>query len=127
MLILPGGPGTTKYRQHESFLRMLNEHHSSGGCIAAICAAPSVLGMLGLLRGKRAVCFPGFEAALEGAIISNRAVETDGNIITSKGAGTALLFAFQILRVLKGAETVETVRGQIQEPALREAYMEKDV
>ena len=70
--------------------------------IAAICAAPSILGKKGLLRGKNAVCFPGFEDALEGAsVVSEKAVR-DGNIITACGAGAAFEFGFLILNALTG-------------------------
>lgn len=122
MLILPGGPGTADYGKHDAFLRLLQEHHRRGGRIAAICAAPSVLGGLGLLHGKTAVCYPSFEPQLTGAVIGRRCVESDGMIITSKGPATALLFALEVLCALKGPAVMESVREQMLEPLLKDAY-----
>ena len=113
LLVLPGGPGHVHYRQHQPLLDLLTAHHQSGGRIAAICAAPSVLGRLGILNGKTAVCYPSFEESLTGAIIGSRPVETDGNITTSQSAATALPFALELLRLLKGADTADAVGRQI--------------
>ena len=121
-LILPGGPGTANYKKHEPLLAMLAAAHAAGGPVAAICAAPSVLGMLGILKGKTAVSYPSAEPELTGAVIGRGAVEKDGNIITSKSAATSLLFALEILQAIKGDETADTVRNQILEPVLKEAY-----
>jgi len=78
--------------------------------VAAICAAPSVLGAAGLLEGKHATCHPGFEEKLTGATTSEDEVVVDGNIITSRGMGTAIPFAFEIVRYFTDDETVEHVR-----------------
>ena len=82
--------------------------------ICAICAAPSILGHKGLLKGKEAICFPGFENDLTGAILSDKYVVTDGLIITARGAGVAIDFGLEIVKALKGEETAENVRKTIQ-------------
>lgn len=122
LLVLPGGPGTAAYHNHAPMLELLKTHHQAGGRIAAICAAPSVLGRLGILEGKTTVCYPSFEAELAGAKIGSKAVEQDGNIITSKGPATALLFALAVLREIKGRDVCKQVRRQMLEPQLRRAY-----
>ena len=80
--------------------------------IAAICAAPMVLGKLGLLKGKKATCYPGFEQYLEGAECTGALIERDGNIITGKGPGAAMDFALAVVELLQG-------KGKVQE--LKEA------
>jgi 4-methyl-5(b-hydroxyethyl)-thiazole monophosphate biosynthesis len=112
-LIIPGGPGVAGLKRHGPFLDLVKAHHKSGGNLAAICAGPTVLGMLGILEGKTAVCYPGHEGELSGAKIGTGDVETDGNIITSKAAGTTFKFALEILKHIKGAETAEKVRESI--------------
>ena len=82
--------------------------------MAAICAAPSVLGHKGLLKGKKATCFPGFEGDLLGAEVFSDKVVTDGKIITSKGAGCALDFGFAIVAAVKGAEEAEKIASSMQ-------------
>jgi 4-methyl-5(b-hydroxyethyl)-thiazole monophosphate biosynthesis len=77
LLILPGGPGTAGYKKHERLLALLTAHHNAGGRLAAICAAPSILGGLGILNGKTACCYPGYEAELAGAAINYDNVVTD--------------------------------------------------
>lgn len=117
MLVLPGGmPGTRSLAEHAGLDRLLKEFHAKGGKISAICAAPSVLGSKGLLKGKRATCFPGYEEALSGARIQNEGVVADGNIITSKGMGTATDFALALVKSLVGeAEALRIAKG-IQYP-----------
>ena len=82
--------------------------------VGAICAAPSVLGMNGMLRGKKAVCFPGFEDKLLGAIPGETSTVVDGKIITSKGMGTAIDFGLKIIAELKDQETAERLGKGIQ-------------
>ena len=113
MLILPGGPGTSKYKEHKSLLDSLCEHSSNNGKIAAICAAPSILGMVGLLKGKKACCYPGFEKELTDAVVCDMSVVVDGNIITGRSAGASLEFAFAVLSVLKGDTIANKVREKI--------------
>lgn len=110
-VVLPGGmPGTTHLDESKDVDRLLNEAIKKGLLVAAVCAAPLVLGKRGFLKGKRATCYPGFENYLKGAEVSENRVEHDGNIITSKGAGTAAFFAFEILKVLKNETIADKVR-----------------
>ncbi|MEG1615668.1 MAG: DJ-1/PfpI family protein [Bacteroidales bacterium] len=105
MLILPGGmPGTTNLKECVGLAKLLKEQNAKGGYIAAICAAPLVLGGLGLLHNKKATCYPGFEKELIGAHVSADAVVKDGNIVTSKGPGTALEFALSLAALLTTEE-----------------------
>ena len=78
--------------------------------IAAICAAPMVLGKLGLLKGRKATCYPGFENFLEGAEYTAAMVEKDGNIITGKGPGAAMEFALAVVELLQGKDKVAELR-----------------
>lgn len=111
LFILPGGPGTEKYMEKTEFLDMLKRN--SGKRLSAICAAPSVLGRIGLLAGKKAVCYPGYEKYLDGAEVLEDKVITDGNITTARGAGAAYHFAFELLSLLKGSEAAAKVRDGI--------------
>ncbi len=105
MLVLPGGmPGTLNLGNHKGLAELLVKWNGMGERIAAICAAPSVLGGLGILNGKEAVCYPGFEEKLTGARTSEKPVVTDGNIITSRGLGTAVAFASELISLLFGSE-----------------------
>lgn len=110
-VVLPGGmPGTTNLENSEKLIEIIKYCHENNLLIGAICAAPSILGKLGLLDGKNACCYPGFEKYLKGANISEERVSTEGHIITSKGPGTAVDFGFEILRYLKGAEYADKVK-----------------
>ena len=101
MLILPGGmPGTLNLGEHEGLINILREQNKRGGWIAAICAAPLILGRRGLLKSKRATCFPGFEKELTGAIVENLPVVTDGNITTANGMESALIFGKELVALL---------------------------
>lgn len=113
--ILPGGmPGTTNLQNNETVTNTIITANKNGKIIAAICAAPSVFGTLGLLNNKKAISYPGFESKLIGATITNERVVVDGNIITSKGAGTAHDFAFEIVKILKGKEKSDEIRSAMQ-------------
>ncbi|MDR1109941.1 MAG: DJ-1/PfpI family protein [Deltaproteobacteria bacterium] len=105
MMVIPGG--TVAYLDHKGFMDLIAERGRAGQKIAAICAAPVVLGRLGLLKGRRAVCFPGLENELAGAIIPQDLpkVVTDGPFTTSRGPATALPFALEILSILSGPKT----------------------
>ena len=110
-IVLPGGmPGTTRLGANATVNEVIQTFASKGKLVAAICAAPSVLGAAGILNGKRATCHPGFEEKLTGALTSTDAVVRDGNIITSRGMGTAILFALEIVRYFADDETVEQVK-----------------
>lgn len=101
MIILPGGmPGTLNLEKNQTVNAAIDYCCSNNIPIAAICAAPSILGHKGILNGKRAVCYPGFEQELIGADVQSCAVCVDGNIITSKGMGTAVEFSHAIIERL---------------------------
>jgi protein deglycase len=110
MLILPGGmPGTKNLNMHEGLKTALIQHAKAGKVLAAICAAPMILGQLGLLEGKEATCFPGYEVHLKGAILSEYMIVQDGNIITASGPGVAVEFALQIVEHFLGEEKMEEI------------------
>lgn len=110
MVVLPGGmPGTLNLGNSEIVCKQAVAFANSGKPVGAICAAPSVLGTLGILRGKEAVCYPGFEDKLEGAKVSFDPVKVDGNIITSRGLGTAIEFAGAIIEKLASREKAEQI------------------
>ena len=109
-LILPGGmPGTKHLGENKKLNDWLLAHAEKGGHVAAICAAPSVLGRLGLLNGKKATCYPGFESMLQGADFTAAPVEVDGNIITANGPAAALRFALALVAELKGDCTAREI------------------
>lgn len=113
-LILPGGlPGVDNLNASTQLHEMLREGHNSGHLIAAICAAPLILGQLGLLKDKVATCYPGFEGHLRGYKPSDRLVITDGHTITACGAGVAIDFALEITAYLLGRETADKVAQAI--------------
>ncbi len=103
MIVLPGGmPGAKNLNENEGLKKQILQFNKDGKPLGAICAAPLVFGEAGILKGKKATCFPGFEDYLEGATISHESTEIDGNIITGKGAGVAIDFALKIVEKLKG-------------------------
>jgi len=110
MLVLPGGmPGTKNLNAHEGLKAVLVQHAKTGKALAAICAAPMILGQLGILEGKEATCYPGNEVHLRGANLSEYMVVQDGNIITASGPGVAADFALQIVGHFLGEEIMEEV------------------
>lgn len=114
MLVLPGGmPGTTNLAACEKLTEALKKADQEKRGIAAICAAPSVLGDLEFLKGKKAVCYPGFESRLTGAEVLAVPVVTDGHITTSRGMGTAIAFALELTKRLKDEETAKQVGRSI--------------
>ena len=114
MLVLPGGmPGTKNLMAHEDLVSNLKQFHEAGKAVAAICAAPMVLGENGILEGKKAVCYPGFEEKLIDANVDTCAVAVDGNIITSRGMGTAIPFALEIVSYLLDEETAKKLSAGI--------------
>ena len=111
LLFLPGGiPGTTNLDNHEGLKNLLKSRAGKSGKIAAICAAPSILGKLGMLSDSEAICYPGYENQLENAIISGKDIVLTKNIYTAKAAGVAPEFALSIVSELKGAEIADTIR-----------------
>ncbi|WP_106830698.1 DJ-1 family glyoxalase III [Parabacteroides pacaensis] len=108
VLVLPGGmPGTNNLNAHEGLKTLLTRQYEAGKYVAAICAAPIVLGGLGLLKGKKATVYPGFEAQLTGAEVSSDAAVKDGNVITGHGPGLVYQFGLTILEALRGKEVAE--------------------
>ena len=120
MIVLPGGlPGAEHLWQHEALRGRLQRQAEAGGWLAAICAAPRVLAEAGLLRGRRATSFPGFLDNLEdkapAEYLEDPVVE-DGNIITSRGPGTAMDFALTLIERLTDRATREGVEERLQRP-----------
>ncbi len=115
MLILPGGmPGSKNLDESRIVDSALRAASRKGAYLAAICAAPMVLGKRGLLDGKKAVCFPGFEEYLTGASIATDAtVVRDGNIITAKGMGAAFDFGLELVRCFKDDSTAENIKQSV--------------
>ena len=117
LLVLPGGMPGTKHLQESPLLAAMLEHHrAADGWLGAICAAPSVPGRLGLLRGRRATSFPGYEAELLGASYATDPVVRDGRIVTSRGAGTALAFALALVAALQGQPAADALSASMQVP-----------
>lgn len=107
LLLLPGGmPGAGTLSNHEGLNALVADFVQAGKPIAAICAAPMVLGKMGLLKGKTVTCYPGFEQYLEGANCTGAPMEKDGQIITGKGPGAAMDFALTVVHTLLGADKV---------------------
>ncbi|MGN0467898.1 MAG: DJ-1 family glyoxalase III [Acutalibacteraceae bacterium] len=114
-VILPGGmPGTKNLEANKCVQAAIDFCAENKKYICAICAAPSVLGHKGLLNGKEAIAFPGFENDLLGAKISNKHVVTDGKFITAKGAGVAIDFGLEIVKALCSQELSNSIRKTIQ-------------
>lgn len=115
VLFLPGGlPGTNHLREHGELGKMLLAHAAGGKRLAAICAAPSVLGGLGLTEGHRATCFPGYEPQMKGADCKGERVVTDRLITTGRGMGCALDLGLELVRLLVSEETAKELRKKIQ-------------
>lgn len=115
MIVLPGGgPGTRRLMEHIGLRALIMKYQEQGKHLAAICAAPGVYGINGLLNGKKAVCYPGCEKNLPGAVIIDQNVVEDGQFITSKGPGTSIDFALTLITRLCGEECSERVREGLQ-------------
>ena len=113
-IILPGGmPGSRHLDENETVDNMLLVASKLGAYIAAICAAPFILGRRGYLSGKNAVCYPGFEDQLIGAVLSDKGTVRDGNIITAKSAGFSFEFAYELIRALRGLDEADKVINAI--------------
>ena len=111
MIILPGGmPGSKNLNEHDGLKSQIIEYQKNGKYLAAICAAPIVFGSLGILKGKRAVCYPGYEEYLIGAEVHTGSYIVDNNIITGRGVGAVLQFSLEIVRILKGEESALHLR-----------------
>ena len=114
MLVLPGGmPGTIHLGEHAGVCDTVKAFDKAGKWIAAICAAPTVFGNLGLLAGRKATCYPGMQGELVcGAYLTDSVVVSD-HIITSRGMGTAIDFALKLIEVLSDAETAAKIGKSI--------------
>lgn len=115
MLVFPGGmPGTRNLSECDELMKRLDERAAKNGDIAAICAAPALLfGDRGLLKGKKAICYPGMEDHLNGADVTYDTAVTDGNIITSRGLGTAIDFALAIITKLISGEKASEIAKSV--------------
>ena len=117
-IILPGGmPGSDNLNQSEPLKELLVEQNRQGKLIAAICAAPLVLGELGLLQGRSATCYPGFEQRLAGATIVDAPVVVDGNVITGKSPGSVFAFSLALVEYLEGPEKAAQVAAGLCLPS----------
>ncbi|MCL2056271.1 MAG: DJ-1/PfpI family protein [Oscillospiraceae bacterium] len=115
MVVLPGGmPGTANLGGSKRVQFCLDYCIAKGIWIGAICAAPSILGARGDLKGKTATCFPGWEEKLEGAVISPERVVVDGKIVTAKGAGAAKQFSLKLVECLCGKEKADEIGAAMQ-------------
>ena len=104
-VILPGGlPGSTNLDSSAVVDTMVKRAYNESKLVCAICAAPFILGKRGILKGKRAICYPGFENQLEGATVVNAGVVRDGNVITGRAMGSATDFGLEIVEALCGKE-----------------------
>jgi len=111
MILLPGGlPGATNLDAHERLGQLISDFAKAEKPLAAICAAPLVFGNRGLLQGKKATCYPGFETYLQGAEYTAALVEKDANFITGKGPGAAMEFAFAIVERYCGIDKVNELK-----------------
>lgn len=116
-VILPGGmPGTLHLKEDARVISLIKKYDSEKKLVAAICAAPTVLGAAGILKGRQATCYPGMEDGLIGANKKSDPVVRDGNVITSRGLGTALPFAGALIEYFCGKETAERVLGSVVYP-----------
>ena len=114
MIILPGGmPGASNLDASKTVESALRAAVNSNAYLAAICAAPMILGKRGYLQGKRAICFPGFEDQLQGAILATERVVTDGRVITAAGMGVALEFGLALVAAMTSRETAEKLRRTV--------------
>lgn len=114
MIILPGGlPGANNLDASEVVEKFINRAVSEDKFISAICAAPFILGKRGILNGKRATCYPGFENELIGATVVNEGCVRDGKIITAKAMGKSHDFALEIVEALLGKEKRDNISASI--------------
>ena len=120
-IILPGGmPGTVHLGEDDTVSQVIREFAKEGKLVAAICAAPSILGHLGILNGKKATAFPGFEKDLTGAEVLTAPVKvvTDGNITTARGMGASIELGLELVRLLISEEKAQEIGQSVQ-------YLEK--
>lgn len=115
VVFLPGGmPGTLNLEADRKLVSIVRKQYESGKIVAAICAAPSILGHMNILRGKKATCYPGFEKDLFGAEYVTDKVVADGNVITSRGMGTAIDLGLVLVEKITGKDKAEKIASGIQ-------------
>lgn len=115
MIVLPGGmPGTLNLERSNVVQSAIDYCIGNDKYVAAICAAPSILGHKGILQGRKATCFPGFENELFGAEVSTELVVQDGTIITAKGAGAAMKFALKLAEITSGEQKAKKTEAALQ-------------
>ncbi len=111
MIILPGGmPGAQNLNEHYGLKSQILEYEKSGKFLGAICAAPMVFGNLSIFKGRKAVCYPGFEKYINDAELQMVPFVSDERIITGRGVGAALKFSLEIVKIMKGEEIAEKLR-----------------
>ncbi len=113
MLFLPGGPGHKALLEHAELIELVKKANSEKKWLAAICAAPMIFGSLGLLDGKAATCYPGYEQYLKGAVATGAPYEISGNFVTGRSAGTAMAFALALVEALNGKDASKDVAKAI--------------
>lgn len=114
MLVLPGGmPGTKNLEACAPLMEKLDAFYGTGKCISAICAAPSIFGHRGYLKGRNACSYPGFESELTGALVSEKQVEVSEHVTTSRGLGTAIPFALAIVERFCGSKKASELSGSV--------------
>ena len=113
-MVLPGGmPGTTNLKEHAVLCELLTKQYEAKKWVAAICAAPSVLASLGFLKGRLATSYPGFLGEEDCESYLEDEVVVDGNVVTSRGLGTAIPFALSLVEIAKGKETKDNIAASI--------------
>lgn len=126
MIVLPGGmPGTTNLEKTPVLMEQVKAFAAVGKYVAAICAAPSVFGHLGILKGKTACCFPGFEEELTGANVTYNSCERDGNVITARGMGCAIDFSVEIINALLDGAKGDEIASKIVYKKLFKKFQKK--
>lgn len=114
MLILPGGlRGMQNLENCESLMQQIDAFYEQDKYVAAICASPSILGRRGILAGKQATAYPGFEDELKGATVVDAGAVRNGNVITGRSMGSAIEFALLLVETLLGKEKAEEIAEQI--------------
>lgn len=114
MIVLPGGiPGVPNFIANPKVKEYVVRNYEAGKYIAAICAAPTALGAFGILKDKKAICYPGMEGELNCAEVVMQSVVKDGKIITSRGLGTAIDFGLELITCLKGKKVSDTIAKKI--------------
>lgn len=114
MLVLPGGmPGASNLNSHAGLKAQIVKFNNESKALAAICAAPLVYGNLGILKGKQAVCYPGFEEYLIGAEVLDKQVAESGNVITGRGPGAAIQFGLKLVEKIVSAEKASLIASQM--------------